>query len=129
MRRTRKHNKNYRKTRRGGVRGTLKPLPPLPPSPPSSPTPTPPQSPNTRKPEVKVENKNLVPVEKYTHPWYERQRAKVALKKAGEPPYWKRLIGIKEKTPEKVPLNSYGHPIKSAFNVNKNRGFKPESKP
>lgn len=129
MRRTRKHNKKYRKTRRGGVRGTLKPLPPLPPSPPSSPTPTPPQSPNTRKPEVKVENKNLVPVEKYTHPWYERQQVKKALEKAGEPPYWKRLIGIKEKTPEKVPLNSYGHPIKSAFNVNKNRGFKPESKP
>jgi len=125
MRKTRKVNKRYRKTRRGGVHGTLKPLLPLPPSP----TPTPPQSPNIRKPEVKVENKNLVPVEKYTHPWYERQRAKVALKKAGEPPYWKRLLGIKEKTPEKVPLNSYGHPIKSAFNINKNRGFKPESKP
>ena len=125
MRRTRKHNKKYRKTRRGGVHGTLKPLPPLPPSP----TPTPPQSPNIRKPEVKVENKNLVPVEKYTHPWYERQQVKKALEKASEPPYWKRLIGIKEKTPERVPLNSYGHPIKSAFNVNKNRGFKPESKP
>jgi len=125
MRRTRKHNKKYRKTRRGGVHGTLKPLPPLPPSP----TPTPPQSPNIRKPEVKVENKNLVPIEKYTHPWYERQQVKKALEKAGEPPNWKRLIGIKEKTPERVPLNSYGHPIKSAFNVNKNRGFKPESKP
>jgi hypothetical protein len=125
MRRTRKHNKKYRKTRRGGVRGTLKPLPLLPPSPP----PSPPHSPNIRKPEVKVENKNLVPVEKYTHPWYERQQVKKVLEKAGEPPYWKRLIGIKEKTPERVSLNSYGHPIKSAFNVNKNRGFKPPSKP
>ena len=129
MRRTRKHNKKYRKTRKGGVQGTLKPLPLLPPSPPPTPPSSPASSPNTRRPELAVENKHLVPVPKFTYRWYERQRAKVALKQASKPPLWKRMLGIRNKTPEAVPLNSYGHPIKSAFNINKNRGFKPESKP
>jgi hypothetical protein len=130
MRRTRKHNKKYRKTRKGGVHGTLKPLPLLPPSPQPTPPSSPVSSPNTRRPELGVENKNLVPIQKFTHPWYERQRVKVALKKASEPPLWRRLLGIKNKTPEKVPLNSYGQPIKSAFNINnKNRGFVTSSKP
>jgi hypothetical protein len=126
MRRTRKNNKKFRKTRRGGGRGSLKLLPPLPESPQSSPQSSPKSLPNIKKPEIKVKNTNLVPVQKYTHTWYERQQPRITLLKAKELPLWKKLLGIKNKPLEAVPLNSEGYPIKSAFNINKNSGFKPK---
>jgi hypothetical protein len=78
---------------------------------------------------LKVLNNNLKPVEPYRYNWYKRREVKQTIAKANELPYWKRVLGFKKKTPERVPLNSNGFPIKSAFNVNKNRGFTPKSKP
>lgn len=128
MRKTRKHNKNFRKTqRKGGGKGTLKLLPPLPPSPPSSPkTIVPNTNQNVKnKLQIKVEPKNLLPVERYTHNWYKRQGPRIVLQKVKQPSLWNRLIGRKREEPKAVPLDSEGYPIKSAFNINKNSGFKP----
>jgi hypothetical protein len=124
MRRTRKHNKKFNKTRRGGSRENLKLLPPLPESPPGSPK----RLSNTKKPEIKVENKNLEPVKKFTHNWYQRQNPSAIIKEVSKPPLWKRLLGIKNMSLKSIPLNSTGNPIKSAFNINKNRGFEVQSK-
>ena len=121
MRRTRKHNKKIRKTRRGGGQGSSIPL--LPPSP----SPTPPPSPNIKKPQIKIGNKNLIPVQRNTYNWYKRQEAKKALERAREPPLLKKILGIKNEKPNRVPVNSYGDPIKSFFNINKNRGFTTKS--
>jgi hypothetical protein len=123
MRRTRKHNKKYQKTRRGGSKNKLKVLPPLPPSPIIT-------SVNNKKPDIKIKNSNLVPVEKDTYNWYKRNQQRKLLKmKMDEQPLWKRLLGIKREIPERVPLNSSGNPLKSYFNIDKNSGFKPNSKP
>jgi hypothetical protein len=134
MRRTRKHNKNFKKTRRnknGGGQGSSLPLQPPPEPLPSLPTllpplpESPPSSPRNNKPKVLVNIESLKPVEKYTYNWHKRQQPKIALKKASELPVWKKLIGIKNKPPSPVTLNSEGYPVKSAFNINKNSGFKP----
>lgn len=124
MRRTRKHNKIYRRTRRGGGKGTLKIVPPLLPSPNS----TAPASPilKTNKPELKVGNTNLEPVKPRTHNWYIRQRPRVVLEKIKQPSLWNRLFGRKPMPNKAVTVNSEGAPIRSAFQINNknNRGFK-----
>jgi hypothetical protein len=105
MRKTRKLNKKYRKTRRGGVRSTLRKMPPLPPSPP----PTPPSSPLTNRPTIKVENKNLTKIEPHTYNWWVRHGRKIALQKEFN------KNGFKANT---VPVNSDGYPNKSFFKPN-----------
>lgn len=112
MQRTRKHNKNFRQTRRkGGVGSNLKKIPPLPASPP----PTPPRTPNTKRPQLNVENNNLKPVEPHTYNWYKRREIQQRLEKTGDLPWWKKALGFKKNTPKRVPLNSNGYPIKSYF--------------
>lgn len=106
-----------RRNKKGGVQGTLKKFPPLPESPSSTPSSSP-KPMNTKKPEIKVENINLKPIEPYTHNWWKRQVPKKVLEKAGQPPYWKKLLGIKNKKLNAVPLNSYGFPKESYFKPN-----------
>lgn len=134
MRRTRKHNKNFKKTRRnkkGGGQGSSLPLQPPPeplPSPPTllPPLPeSPPPSPRNNKPTVLVNVESLKPIVPKTYNWYKRHEAKIALEKAREPPLWKKMLGIKNKPLSPVTVNSEGYPVKSAFNINKNSGFKP----
>jgi hypothetical protein len=126
MRKTRKHNKIYRKTRRGGGKGNLKIVPPLPPSPP----PTPPSSPiSNRKPEIKVGIKNLESVKEYTYNWYKRRQPRIELEKIRKPTILDRIFGRKIVPPKPVTVNSRGEPVRSAFPLNNknNRGFKPNS--
>lgn len=123
MRKTRKHNKIYRKTRRGGGKGKLKLLPPLPPSPPASPIL------KTNKPELKVGNINLEAVKPYTHNWYLRQKPRAVIENIKKPSLWNRLVGRKPIPNKPVTVNSEGFPVRSAFPLNNknNRGFKPTS--
>lgn len=142
MRRTYKHNKQLRKTRRikrGGnnlkiniplpaslsssPQSSPQPSPQLPPQPP-----LPQQKPINRGITISNKNSNLEPVQRDTYTYYERKPFINRREKLRKDNSFSLIKGIKRifgiRTP-KVPLNSNGAP-KSAFNIN-NRGFR--SKP
>jgi hypothetical protein len=124
MRKTRKLNKRYRKTRRnksGGGNENVKSLPPLPASPPASPSAPRRNLPVNKGITVNVEPK---PIQKDTHNYYARREQIKRLnnvRRAKPLSYINRIMGKKTLPP--VPLDANGYPIKSYFTAN-NRGFK-----
>ena len=116
MRRTHKHNKNKRNynTTKKRIRGNNnKVMPLLPPS-----------------PREETVNTEAGPVQPNTYDNLKRRYQIKLLNNARRPKItWFNRYILGKRTPPGVPLNSEGFPIKSAFNINKNRGFVPESKP
>jgi hypothetical protein len=125
MRKTRKLNKRYNKTRRsGGGNENKKVLPQLPASPLPSPPPTPPSSPNRKRVNrgvvVNVSDQKL---QKDTYDYYMRAAQLKRINNIRKPKplsYINRIMG--KKSIEKVPLDEYGNPVKSYFKPN--NGFK-----
>lgn len=126
MRKTRKLNKRYNKTRRGGGGNeNLKALPQLPASPLPSPPPSPPPSPNRKRVNrgvvVNVSDQKL---QKDTYDYYMRaaQLKRISNARKTKPlSYINKMLG--KKTPKNVPLDANGYPIQSYFKPN-NSGFK-----
>jgi hypothetical protein len=109
MRRTRKHNKNLRKTRKGGMNSNqAKKYPPLP------------ESPTNRK-EILTNSESLMPPKKESEEYKKRHnRLMKIFNKARERTLMNKILGRKLPEPK---LNSNGYP-KSFFSVNNNVGFK-----
>ncbi len=78
---------------------------------------------------ISTKNNNLQSVQRNTHTYYERRPFLIRREKLRKNNSFslvkgfKRLFGIKSPVRE-IPLNSKGDP-KSAFNINRNRGFTP----
>jgi hypothetical protein len=110
MRRTRKHIKKFRKTRKGGMNSNVvKKYPPLP------------ETPTNRK-ELLTNNKNLVPPERESNEYKKRHaRLMKIFSEARQRTLMNRFFGRKQAEPK---LNSEGNP-KSFFTVNNKVGFKP----
>lgn len=110
MQRTRKHNKNLRKTRKGGMNSKpVRTYPPLP------------ESPTNRK-SLLTNNESLIPPKKNSEEYIKRRnRLMKTFSEARHRTLMNRLLGRKLPEPK---LNSKGYP-KSFFTVNNKVGFKP----
>lgn len=110
MRRTRKHIKNLRGTRKGGMNlNKVKTLPPLP------------ETPTNRK-SLLTNNKNLIPPDSESNEYKKRRNRLVKIfSEARQRSLMNKLLGRKLPEPK---LNSEGNP-KSFFTVNNKVGFKP----
>jgi|688.fasta_scaffold331140_2 hypothetical protein len=82
-----------------------------------------PESP-TNRPPVLTNNESLRGIQKFTGPWYERQKVRHALAQSYQPSILNKYLGRIPKRPPPVTVNSEGYPVRSAFPLN-NKGFKP----
>jgi hypothetical protein len=148
MRRTIKYNKNNRKTMRkkGGGKNennkmkhlALSKLDPLPPSPGSKSNNLITEnvslkfnynSNNTRRMKNRgiTINPNAPKIVPLTfNDYLRKKKQKLVSNVTKKLTFWEKLRG--KESANEVLLNAYGYPIKSAFNINKNRGYKPGSK-
>jgi hypothetical protein len=110
------NKKRYTRRKGGGIGFSKVTYPPLPPSPPSTP--------RNNKPFVLTNNESLTRVKPGSKEYEERKARLLNMKRRAHTQTFINKIMRREQP--KVSLNSFGYP-KSAFNINKNRGFKPNS--